>query len=344
MRIAIVGATGNVGTALLRKLAAEGGHELVGVARRAPDPGGEPYQSAVWHAVDIGSPNGVASLRSAFEGCDAVVHLAWVIQPNHRQNELHRVNVEGSWQVFEAAAEAGVKHLVYASSVGAYSPGPKDERVDESWPTGGLHTSHYSRQKAAVERLLDRFEADHPDIAVARLRPGLIFQSGQASEVGRYFLGRFIPQQVARVRVPVLPMPRSMVFQAVHAEDAADAYAKVLAARARGAFNIAAEPVLDPTTFPPVLGAKKSVPLPGAVLRALVLLSWNLRIQRTDPGWIDMALHVPIMDTRRARSELRWEPRRTSQEAVTAVLGGMQEASGVPASAPLRPGDQASES
>ncbi|GAB3281454.1 NAD-dependent epimerase/dehydratase family protein [Sinomonas notoginsengisoli] len=344
MRIAIVGATGNVGTALLRKLAAEGGHELVGVARRAPDAGAEPYRSAVaWHPVDIGSPDAVAVLRGAFEGCDAVVHLAWVIQPNHRQDELHRINVEGSWQVFEAAAQAGVQQLVYASSVGAYSPGPKDERVDESWPTGGLHTSHYSRQKAAVERILDRFEADHPDMTVARLRPGLIFQSGQASEVGRYFLGRFIPQQVAGTRVPVLPMPPTMIFQAVHAEDAADAYAKALTARAQGPFNIAAEPVLDPETFPPVLGAKRSVPLPVSVLRSLVWLSWKLRVQRTDPGWIDMAVQVPVMDTGRARLELGWEPRRTSQEAVTAVLGGMQEASGVSASAALRPGDQAAE-
>ncbi|WP_430297212.1 NAD-dependent epimerase/dehydratase family protein [Sinomonas sp. B1-1] len=122
--------------------------------------------------------------RSALAGCDAVVHLAWVIQPNHREEELRRVNVDGSARVFDAAAQAGVKHLAYASSVGAYSPGPKDRRVDESWPTGGLHTSHYSRQKADVERILDRFEADHPEIAVARLRSGLTFQSGQASSSG----------------------------------------------------------------------------------------------------------------------------------------------------------------
>jgi nucleoside-diphosphate-sugar epimerase len=340
MRIAVVGATGNVGTALLRTLSADGGHELVGVGRREPDAASAPYRSASWHAVDIAAPDATTALRSAFEGCDAVVHLAWMIQPNHREEELRRVNVDGSARVFDAAAQAGVKHLVYASSVGAYSPGPKDRRVDESWPTGGLHTSHYSRQKADVERILDRFETEHPEIAVARLRPGLIFQSGQASEVGRFFLGRFIPQQVARARVPVLPMPPGMVFQAVHAEDAADAYAKVLSARARGAFNIAAEPVLDPQTLPPVLGAQRSVPIPAAALRSLVWLSWELRAQRTDPGWIDMAMQVPIMDTTRAQTELGWQPRRSSQEAVSAVLGGMQQAAGVPASAALRPGDQ----
>jgi nucleoside-diphosphate-sugar epimerase len=344
MRIAIVGASGNVGTALLRVLSAAGGHELIGVGRRAPDTIAEPYRNAVWHQVEVGSSDAPGKLRAAFEGCDAVVHLAWVIQPNHRESVLHRINVEGSAQVFEAAAASGVKQLVYASSVGAYSPGPKDRRVSETWPTGGLHTSHYSRQKAAVERILDDVESAHPDIAVARLRPGLIFQSGQASEVGRYFLGRFIPQQVARIRVPVLPMPPHMVFQAVHSEDAAEAYALALATKARGAFNIAAEPVLGPTTLPPVVGAKRSLPIPGAALRALVWASWELRLQRSDPGWIDMALHVPVMDTSRARSELGWEPRRTSQEAVSAVIGGMQEGSGVRTSPPLRPGDQGAQS
>lgn len=344
MRIAIVGASGNVGTSLLRVLSAAGAHELIGVGRRAPDATAEPYRHATWHEVEVGSAEAPRKLRAAFEGCDAVVHLAWVIQPNHRESELHRINVEGSSQVFEAAAAASVPHLVYASSVGAYSAGPKDPRVDESWPTGGLHTSHYSRQKAAVERILDDIERAHPEIAVARLRPGLIFQSGQASEVGRYFLGRFIPQQIARVRVPVLPMPPQMVFQAVHSEDAAEAYALVLAAKARGAFNIAAEPVLDPTTLPPVVGAARSIPIPGAALRGLVWASWELRLQRSDPGWIDMALQVPVMDTTRARSELGWEPRRTSQEAVSAVIGGMQEGSGLPASSPLRPGDQGAQS
>ncbi|MGN6403242.1 NAD-dependent epimerase/dehydratase family protein [Sinomonas sp.] len=344
MRIAVVGASGNVGTALLRVLSAAGGHELVGVGRRAPDVAAEPYRYASWHEIEVGSADAPGKLRDAFEGCDAVVHLAWIIQPNHRVSTLHRVNVDGSSQVFEAAAAAGVGHLVYASSVGAYSAGPKDRRVRENWPTGGLHTSHYSRQKAAVERILDDVEAAHPEMAVARLRPGLIFQSSQASEVGRYFLGPFIPQQIARVRVPVLPMPPQMIFQAVHSEDAAEAYALVLASRAKGAFNIAAEPVLDPSTLPPVVGAARSVPVPGAALRALVWASWELRLQRSDPGWIDMALQVPVMDTTRARTELGWEPRRTSQEAVSAVIGGMQEASGVPASSALRPGEQSAQS
>ena len=82
------------------------------------------------------------------------------------------MNVEGSRRVFIAAAAAGAPALVYASSIGAYAPGPKDHGVNESWPTTGIPSSFYSRDKAEVERLLDRFEAEHPAVRVVRLRPG----------------------------------------------------------------------------------------------------------------------------------------------------------------------------
>src|SRR5205807_1176654 len=81
-----------------------------------------------------------------------------------------------SERVFAAVAAAGVRALVYSSSVGAYSPGPKDHAVDESWPTDGIATSFYARHKAAVERSLDRLERDQPALRVVRLRPGLVFK------------------------------------------------------------------------------------------------------------------------------------------------------------------------
>lgn len=100
-----------------------------------------------------------------------MVHLAWLIQPSRDRGTTQAVNVEGSRRVFDAAATAGVPRLVHASSVGAYSPGPKDRQVDESWPTDGIPTSFYSRDKAAVERVLDGYEARHPEMAIVRVRP-----------------------------------------------------------------------------------------------------------------------------------------------------------------------------
>ncbi len=150
--------------------------------------------------------------------------------------------------MFEAAAAAGVTSLVHASSVGAYSPGPKDRRVDESWPTGGIPTSFYSRDKADVEAILNTFERDHPDVRVVRLRPGLIFKGDAASGIRRLFAGPFLPSPLLRRRlIAVVPALERLVFQAVHSHDVGNAYRLAVLGDARGAFNIAAEPALDPT-------------------------------------------------------------------------------------------------
>ena len=149
MRIAVVGATGNVGTSVLRALARDPEVEYVrGIARRIPR-----FQQAKTEfvAADIvHSP-----LVPLFDGMDAVVHLGWRIQSAHRPRELELSNVLGSERVFNAVEATGVPTLLYSSSVGVYSPGPKAQPVDESWPTNGIATSLYSTQKAKVERLLD---------------------------------------------------------------------------------------------------------------------------------------------------------------------------------------------
>ena len=135
MRIVVVGATGNVGTSVLRSLADEPAVDsILGVARRLPALG---YPKTEWAQADVSRDQ----LGPIFSGADVVVHLAWLIQPGRDEATLRATNVEGSRRVFEAAAAAGVPALVYASSVGAYSPGPKDRRVDESWPTHGIESS-----------------------------------------------------------------------------------------------------------------------------------------------------------------------------------------------------------
>jgi nucleoside-diphosphate-sugar epimerase len=331
MKVAIVGATGNMGSALLRALEHdERVREIVGIARRLPD---REVPKVTWRRADIVTDD----LAPVFEGADVVVHLAWLIQPSRDEQTLHAVNVEGSRRVFEAAAHAGAGALVYASSVGAYSPGPKDRPVDESWPTDGIKTSFYSRHKAATERLLDAFEREHEHMRVVRLRPGLIFQRDAADEIRRYFAGPFLPNAlVRRGMLPIVPSNPRLVIQAVHADDVADAYRRVIAERdVRGAYNIAAEPVLDSAELARILDARP-VPVPAAVLRGAAALTWRMRLQPTPPGWVDLALGVPLMDTTRARTELGWSPKRSSEEALLELMDGMRHGAGAP-TPPLDP-------
>ena len=330
MRVVVTGASGNVGTSLLRSLADEPAVESVlGLCRRIPSTS---FPKVEWRAADVAS----TPLRPLFQGADAVVHLAWLIQPGRDQELLRAVNVDGSERVFRAAAASGVRSIVYASSVGAYAPGSKDRRVDESWPTTGISSSLYSRQKAEVERLLDRFQGEQRRLRVVRFRPALIFKREAASEIRRLFAGPLLPGSVLRpALIPVVPDVDRLVFQGVHSYDVGEAYRLALVGDASGPFNLAAEPVLDPAQLARVVGARR-LRLPAALLRAGAAASFMLRLQPSEPGWLDMGLEVPLMDWSRAQRELGWQPRHSSTGALEDLLAGLREGSGLD-TPPLQP-------
>jgi nucleoside-diphosphate-sugar epimerase len=330
MRVVVTGATGNVGTALLRALADEDAvQEIVGVARRRP---AAPAPKTTWVGADVTRDD----LQPIVRGADCVVHLAWLIQPSRHESITSATNVEGSRRVFEATAAAGVPALVHASSIGAYGPGPKDRRVDESWPTTGIQTSFYSRHKVATERQLDALEQRHPDLRVVRLRPGLIFQRAAAEGIRRLFVGPFLPRPlVRRGLVPVVPRHPRLRAQALHAHDVADAYRRAIVTDVRGPFNVAAEPPLDGDVAARLLGARP-VDVPARVLRGLAALAWRAHLQPTEPGWVDLALGVPLMDTSRARTELGWTPARGADEAFLELFDGLHDGAGHP-TPPLDP-------
>jgi nucleoside-diphosphate-sugar epimerase len=332
MRIVVTGVTGNVGTSVLPALGSDPTVDSVlGLARRLPE---RSWPKTEFAAVDIADPE--ADLVGLLRGADAVIHLAWAIQPARDERAMWRTNVEGTAALLRAAAGAGVGAVVVASSVGAYSAGPKGRRVDESWPTHGVPTSAYSRQKAYVERMLDSFEGEHPEIRTVRMRPGLLLKGDAASEVLRLFLGPFVPPAIlGRRLLPLFPNSRRLRFQVAHSLDAGEAFARAAVRPVRGAFNVAAEPFLDGAALSRILDAHP-VPVPPALLRAVASLSWRLRLQPTDPGWVDLVLGVPLMDTDRIRRELEWEPRYDAADAVTDILDGFREGSGME-TAPLTP-------
>lgn len=319
MRVVVVGATGNVGTSVLEALEPETQvEEIVAVARRPPR---RQFARTAFRAADIASSDLVPILR----GADAVVHLAWLIQPGRDEAVTHAVNVAGSERVFRAAVEAGVPAIVYASSVGAYSPGPKDRLVNESWPTEGVRSSFYSRHKAAVERRLDRLEDEHPELRVVRMRPALIFKAQAATEIRRLFAGPLLPGWLLRPGlIPFVPDVPRLRFQAVHSLDVGDAYRRALLSDVRGAFNLAAEPPIGPAELARILRARR-LGLPPAALRAGAAATFALRLQPSEPGWVDMALAVPLLDSTRARTELGWEPGHSATEALAELIEAMRE-------------------
>lgn len=324
MRVVVVGATGNVGTSVLEALATRDEVQaIVGVARRQP---AKSFAKTSFIEADIVR----ADLEGILRGADAVIHLAWLIQPGRDESVTRAVNVTGSERLFGAAVRAGVPRILYASSVGAYSPGPKDRLVDESWPTEGIQTSFYSRHKASVERQLDRLEREHPHIRVVRMRPALIFKAQAATEIRRLFAGPFLPRALLTPKlIPLVPDVTRLRFQAVHSLDVGDGFARALVSDARGAFNLAADPVIDPGELARLLNARR-VKLPAAALRAGAALTYAARLQPSEPGWVDLALAVPLMDSSRARLELGWEPRHTATESLRELIDAMRAGTDFP--------------
>ena len=322
MRIVVTGATGNVGSAVLRSLAEAGTYDIVGLARRLPE-AGAPFDSARWVSSDLSSPRGSDGLREALTGADAVVHLAWGFQPSHDVDYLEELGVGGTRRVLEAVEAAGVPHVVHMSSVGAYSPKRDDRPVDESWPTGGVPSSPYSRHKASAERLLDEHQVRHPGRLITRLRPGIIGQRAAGSALLRYGLPALAPAWLLG-HVPVLPLDRRLAIPMVHADDVADAVRRVLERKAGGAFNLAAEPAVMAASVAGVLGAR-FLHVPRAVLRAGMSAAWHARLQPVDPGWLDLGYSVPLLDTTRARQELDWAPRIDALTVLAETVEGMRE-------------------
>jgi nucleoside-diphosphate-sugar epimerase len=317
MRVVVVGATGNVGTSVVSALAADESVEsVIAMARR---PRGPARTKVRWERGDVRSPR----IASSFAGADAVVHLAWLLQPTHAEPRMRATNVDGSARVFAAAADAGVKTIVYASSVGTYAESATDRPFDESWPATGIASSIYSRHKAAVEAMLDGFETEHPDIRVVRLRPALTFKRAAAAQIKRYFVGPVVPPWAIRPgALPALPWPAGLRFQVVHSDDIGQAYRLAVTRDVRGAFNIAASPLIGPAEFAEVVG-RPTVEVSPRMARTVLDLSWRGRLQASEPGWLDLALGVPVMDATRAREELGWTPRVSAIDALAELLQGI---------------------
>jgi len=340
IRVVVVGGTGNIGTSAVKALAHDPAvREVVAVSRRRPDDA--PDAKVRWARADVGTDDLVAQ----FDGADAVVHLAWLFQPTHDPVTTWRNNVLGSLRVFRAVAAAEVPTLVHASSVAAYSPGPQQRPVDEHWPTDGWPTAAYAREKCYLERFLDHYELIHPAVRVVRMRTAFSFKESAAQQQRRLFLGPLVPNRLVRPgTVPVVPDVPGLRFQAVHSDDLGEAYRAAVLRPVRGAFNIAAPPVLDAPALAELLHARV-VPVPRGPVRAAVRTAWGLHLVPASAELLDAFLSLPLMDTGKAESDLDWRPQRSGLEAVEAFLRGLREESGAP-TPPLRsriPGGRAEE-
>ena len=322
--MAVTGPTGEIGRSVVAALerAKEVGR-ILGMARRPFDPESEGWKKTAYRRGDILDRRRVAAL---VEEADVVVHLAFMIMGSLQQTR--RVNLDGSRYVFEAAAAAKVKRLVYTSSVAAYGfePGRRIP-LTEDQPALGSDVFYYSKQKAEVEQLLadtlyrspTKAWVLRPCIVAGPRAPLLIdslpFAGGSSGIVGRAGAALGAIPGVH----PVLPDPGTP-FQLVHHDDVATAIRAAVLGRGKpGPYNIAGPGELSVSTLARELGWY-SVPVPELAVDAVGEIVTRLGFLPSKAQWLTAFSEPVVMDTARARRELRWRPKHDALETLRETI------------------------
>jgi nucleoside-diphosphate-sugar epimerase len=330
LTVAITGPTGEIGLALLRELeGVEAVDSVRGMARRPFRPELEGWQKVAYRRGDVLDRDSLASL---FEGADVVVHLAFSIFGGRGQTR--RVNLVGSRNVFAAARKAGVRRLVYASSVAAYGFHAENPRpLTEGVPAAGSDDFYYSAQKAELESALaDALEGC--DVAAYVFRPCVV-AGPQATMlvdriVGSARLGDPFPKLRRRLsRIPgVKPVvPDSGVpFQLVHHDDVAAALAAAIEGKGDpGAYNLAGEGTITLGDVARAIGWR-AVRVPGPLASLGGSFARRLAFFSPQLEWAIAYDRPVLMDTAKARQELGWRPHFDAEETLIQTAIGAREA------------------
>jgi UDP-glucose 4-epimerase len=327
LTVAITGPTGDIGRSLLRSL--ERSREIgriVAMARREFDPAAQGLKKTEYRRGDVLDADALTAL---FEGADVVIHLAFIIMGGRQETE--RINLEGSRNVFEAAVKAGAKRLVYASSVAAYGfHSDNPDLLTEDVSPRGTDRHYYSAQKAALEGVLDEV-VKGTSVDAYVFRPCIVAGPDALlllENIPYITLSERVPGPVLRALEfmpalkPILPDP-GVPFQLVHHDDVATAFrAAALGRGTPGVYNLAGAGSLTMSDLADALGWY-SVPLPDFALGAAAEAVARLPFVPAEAQWIESFRSPVLMDTAKARRELRWRPkhdaRTTLQEMVHAA-------------------------
>jgi UDP-glucose 4-epimerase len=300
-RVVVTGAAGRLGSRVVQLLLADDrAPEVVGVDV-VPSP--RPDPRLVWHQIDLAT----ADLTTAFDGADAVLHLASVFGPVLESAQIDAaVEVTLARRVLEAADKAGVEQVVVMSSATVYGPWANNAvPLTEEAPLRPHPDLALAVQKAEIERLAGEWALDHPGAVVASVRPVTVVQDGGGGWLA----------QALRATATV-PANEETPIQYVHIADVASAVTAVWSNRLAGPVNVAPHGWLTPTERLS-LDPLPKVRLPERVAVAVADWRWRLRLAPTAPGILAYARH-PWVVANDKLAATGWEPSNSNEEAYVA--------------------------
>ena len=334
LTVAVTGPTGTFGFGLLPLLEAdERVGRVVGIARRPFDPREHGWTKMEYRRGDVRDPE---ALRQAFEGCDVIVHLAFMITGTASSETIRAINVDGTLNAFRAAREVGAERFVYASSVAAYGFHPDNPvGMTEDWPVRPAARLFYAREKAELEQLLEKeAAAEGGGPALYMVRPPIVLGPHAVGAKGSIpppiaDAGRRMLDVISRLPLPIpIPAPDVKV-QFIHEDDVGQALLKcVLGDGPPGAYNIAGDGVLTGADIVRELGLSP-LRVPASFVHGAARMAASLPRPPFAPpagDWVEAVSHPAIMDTSKAKRNLGWRPRYTGLEALRETLRSQRPA------------------
>lgn len=313
--ILITGATGFLGGALARRLAADGAH-VRALARSSEK--AAPLQALGIETI-TGDVTDADAMRRAAAGCGIVFHAAAALAGDYAKQ--HAVNVGGTANILNAATAAGVERLVYVSSIAVYGYMCAGNVTEASIPAPGADP--YGQTKLESERLVQSSGIDYTII-----RPGMIYGAGAVNWTGKAF-------RLARLKpTPFVGDGRGAAFP-IYVDDVVDLLvtAATHPAAARQIFHCAPDPA---PTWREFLGSYSRLaghdrwlaipPLPFRILAKVVSSVAPRRSMLRDlPDQVNFIQRRVTYKMDKARDLLGWEARISLDEGIARCAGWLRD-------------------
>src|SRR5919106_4203762 len=276
MRYLITGGSGYIGTRLVELLAGREDTEKIVIADVVPPKGG--YQPKTeFERVDVRDRGAVhGALQQA--NPDVVVHLAFILNPSHDEGLMYEVDVNGTHNVLEAAAEVGIGQVLVTTSAVAYGAFPDNPNpITEDHPVRGVARFSYARDKTESDRVVQLWALQHPDVITTIVRPCIVY----GPNVDNYLV-RLWSDAPAIADVGNL----DGTIQFVHEDDVVEAISRLLLGKHAGQFNLAADGLMTRRECAELLDTRV-IKMPVWLYRALAKIAWRLRQSEAPAGGID---------------------------------------------------------
>jgi len=326
VRYLITGGSGYIGTRLTEILSSRDDVEaIVNLDVRPPS---RPLPKSTFVRGDVRDHAQIRNLLDR-EQPEALVHLAFVLNPIRDEARMYDIDVNGTATVLRAAADAGTDQVLVTSSATAYGAFPDNPKpIAEDWPVRGQPDFPYAKHKADVDRICQLWALENPASVMTIVRPSIVFGPNVDNYISRSWKNSAF--------MPILDGVEEE-FQLVHEDDVVSAIIGLLDAKAGGAFNVGGDGTLTWKESAEMVGQKTRV-MSMKTVRRIYSAAWALHAPRVEspPGNLNFIRYPWIVSNEKLKSEIGWQPSADTREVFveTMYAKGLVATPPVPTPAP----------